>query len=81
MVLPEFSPNLPTSEIEKWAGGFREAGGGNRTRINSLEGCGFTTKLRPQFKSYHYSISFSELGLLLNNWKTQRRSSAGFSLW
>ena len=24
-----------------------EAGSGNRTRINSLEGCGFTTKLCP----------------------------------
>ncbi len=28
---------------------FWRAGTGNRTRINSLEGCGFTTKLCPQW--------------------------------
>ena len=32
-----------------------KAGGGNRTRIISLEGWGFTTKLRPHNVKNHYS--------------------------
>jgi hypothetical protein len=31
--------------------GSLEAGGGNRTRNNSLEDCGFTTKLHPHADS------------------------------
>jgi hypothetical protein len=38
-----------------------EAGDGNRTHNNSLEGCGFTTKLHPQiaaiFKSQRNNIA------------------------
>ena len=32
-----------------------KAGDENRTRDNSLEGCGFTTKLHPHYKSYKKS--------------------------
>ena len=46
---------------------FNKAGSGNRTRINSLEGCGFTTKLCPRLlllslimHDFYYSTSFQD---------------------
>ncbi len=36
-----------------------EAGGGNRTRNDSLEDCGFTTKLHPQGLLVYQVLIFS----------------------
>ena len=37
------------------------AGDENRTRDNSLEGCGFTTKLHPHKNDYEYGADRIEL--------------------
>ena len=36
----------------------KKAGGGNRTRVISLEGWGFTTKLHPRYLLYRSSIKY-----------------------
>jgi hypothetical protein len=47
--LRAIAPKTRTPQKLRHSGEFlEEAGGGNRTRINSLEGYSFTTKLRPQ---------------------------------
>jgi hypothetical protein len=47
----------------------KKAGGENRTRVISLEGWGFTTKLHPQNKSQEITQNRIFCQLLLNDFK------------